>query len=65
MENRSAFMKIDELYRDVSRKTVVTAKRQGGFAPRKPKVQPKSGSTCPTCFMKRSVSGLCDCNAYV
>lgn len=57
MHNRRSLENISDMFR------VQPVKRQSvAFAPRTKKKPIKLGTTCPKCFEKKSLTGLCFCN---
>lgn len=57
MQNRRSLENISDMFR------VETVKRQSVvYAKRKTKSPIKMGTTCPQCFEKKSLTGLCFCN---
>lgn len=65
MENRSSLQYISEFYAGAQKTSQPkTSTSKGVFARRNAKAAPKSGSTCMTCFEKKSVTGFCSCNSF-
>lgn len=65
MFDRNAFDGVNDLYRNLNAPRVVRSdddKPRRGFATRKAKAPVKYGSTCPTCGLKKAVSGSCFCD---
>lgn len=59
MDNMDRHFRNLELYRHES--VGPSAKEKRGPRTRKPTI--RIGTTCPSCGLQRSVTGLCDCNS--
>ncbi len=57
MENYRSMREIQDMFG-----VTTHVSKKPGFAPRKPKAPVKIGATCPVCYTKKSLLGVCFCN---